>query len=75
MSTEDLSKLENLSLNEQETNPENKFEDTIESTKKDIANLLQLIASRQKKCDELNNETEYMKQYVASFISSGDLKR
>lgn len=48
---------------------------SIESTKADIVSLIKLISSKKKACDELSNETQYMKDYVASFISTGDLRR
>lgn len=50
-------------------------QDAIASTRTDIATLIQLITLRKKTCDELDDETQYMKEYVASFISTGDLKR
>lgn len=49
--------------------------DTIAATKADIENLIKLITMRKKLCDETENETRYMKEYVASFISMGDLHK
>lgn len=50
-------------------------EKEIASTKKDIANLIQLITMRKKECDDMENETRYLKEYVSSFITMGDLKK
>lgn len=44
-------------------------------TKTDIANLIQLITIRKKECDDTENETRYLKEYVSSFITMGDFKK
>lgn len=49
--------------------------DSINSLKADISCLIKLISLKKKECEELDNETQYMKEYAASFISTGDLKR
>lgn len=47
----------------------------IEATKADIQNLIRLVLLRKKECDEMANETRYLKEYVASFISMGELQK
>lgn len=56
-------------------NLENETTKNIELTKKDIQNLIQIIRLRKKECDDMDNETKYLKEYVASFISMGELKK
>lgn len=50
-------------------------EQNIDNTKKDIENLIKMIMLRKKECDDMDNETTYMKEYVASFISMGELNK
>lgn len=64
-----------MSSSNNTTNPENETTKNIELTKKDIQNLIQIIKLRKKECDDMDNETKYLKEYVASFISMGELKK
>jgi uncharacterized protein (UPF0335 family) len=59
-----------------ETNKEKEFiHSEIQSTLNDIDNLIKLIALRKKDCDDMENETRYLKEYVGSFITMGDMKK
>lgn len=49
--------------------------ENIQAVKQDIESLIKLIMFRKKECDDMENETRYLKEYVASFISMGELKK
>lgn len=49
--------------------------DNIKAARQDIDNLIKIILLRKKECDDMENETRYMKEYVASFISMGELQK
>lgn len=49
--------------------------DNIKAAKQDIENLIKIILLRKKECDDMENETRYLKEYVASFISMGELQK
>lgn len=57
------------------SNSRNETTQNVELIKKDIRNLIQIIRLRKKECDDMDNETKYLKEYVASFISMGELKK
>lgn len=49
--------------------------DNIKAARQDIDNLIKIILLRKKECDDMENETRYLKEYVASFISMGELQK
>lgn len=46
-----------------------------ESLRRDIDLLVHLISQRKKECQDIENETQYLKDYSGSFISMGDLHK
>lgn len=57
------------------TQTQTQTQQNIESARNDIQNLLKMLKLRTKECDDMENETRYLKEYVASFISMGELKK
>ena len=66
--------MKNLTPTDQEQY-EKATSDNIKAARQDIDNLIKIILLRKKECDDMENETRYMKEYVASFISMGELQK
>lgn len=61
--------------NHKRMNKEEGIKEEIQRSKAEVAKLIQLIAAQKKHCDEVEDETRYMKEYAESFISTGYINK
>ncbi|GMM46970.1 hypothetical protein DAPK24_035450 [Pichia kluyveri] len=56
-------------------NHDSQLKEEIKESKAELVKLLYLISKQKKQCDEIEDETRYMKEYAESFISTGYMSK